>query len=490
MDRAKYKELQDLWIGLVNSIDANYEDVKSISVYPGYPKFNVEFDNYQFNNYVFGMTENLRQETLRVFGETDVYQDMSSTILLPYNQLVKLSRRYNHPIESERSMYLSRTRSSSKHHYYGLSGYQLDEYMLKTPLTPDIAKRLHRIPVDLKNLPEVTKLNSVRRIKNPYDTKFSRQRWADIDLVGFNDGTMLLIQYSDIGYVDDLFVLNEQYTPKLLISQTYQNRADIDLVGFNDGTMLLIQYSDIGYVDDLFVLNEQYTPKLLISQTYQNSDVAEAYYVLNWLQGKSTQGVEVNVDQGGCGLKVDFSIMDFRYAVSDYTGAEAYYVLNWLQGKSTQGVEVNVDQGGCGLKVDFSIMDFRYAVSDYTGRVGDYSILPPLESQDADKPRTENVCPLPRYELGKTQYDNTLVAAVRRAGLERQILAYNSLKTMSGNRTENVCPLPRYELGKTQYDNTLVAAVRRAGLERQILAYNSLKTMSGNAVGDFRRLSA
>lgn len=274
-----------------------------------------------------------------VFGETDVYQDMSSTILLPYDQLVKLSRKYNHPLESERSMYLSRTRSSSKHHYYGLSGYQLDEYMLKTPLTPDIAERLHRIPVDLKNLPEVTKLNSVRRIKNPYDTKFSRQRWSDIDLVGFDDGTMLLIQYSDIGYVDDLFVLNEQYAPKLLISQTYQN-----------------------------------------------SDVAEAYYV-----------------------------------------------LNWLQGKSTQGVEVNVDKGGCGLKVDFSIMDFRYAVSDYTGRVGDYPILPPLESQDADKPRTENVCPLPRYELGKTQYDNTLVAAVRRAGLERQILAYNSLKTMSGN---------------------------------------------------------
>ena len=339
MDIAKQKELQDLWIGLVNSIDANYEDVKGISVYPGYPKFNVEFEHYQFDNYVFDMEENLRQETLRVFGETDVYQEMLSTILLPYDQLVKLSRRYNQPIESERSVYLSRTRSSSKHHYYGLSGYQLDEYMLKTPLTSDIAERLHRIPVDLKNLPEVVKLNSVRRIKNPYDTKFGNQRWADIDLVGFDDGTTLLIQYSNIGYVDDLFVLNEQYTPKLLISQTYQN-----------------------------------------------SDVAEAYYV-----------------------------------------------LNWLQGKSTQGIEVNIEQGGCGLKVDFSILDFRYAVSDYTGRVGDYSILPPLESQDADKPRTENVCPLPRYELGKTQYDNTLVAAVRRAGLERQILAYNSLKSKAGN---------------------------------------------------------
>lgn len=339
MDRAKYKELQDLWIGLVNSIDASYEDVKSISVYPGYPKFNVEFDHYQFNNYVFNMTENLRRETLRVFGETDEYQDMSSTILLPYDQLVQLSRKYNQSIESERSMYLYRTRRNSKHHYYGLSGYQLDEYMLKTPLTPDIAERLHRIPVDLKNLPEVTKLNSVRRIKNPYDTKFSRQRWSDIDLVGFNDGTMLLIQYSDIGYVDDLFVLNEQYTPKLLISQTYQN-----------------------------------------------SDVAEAYYV-----------------------------------------------LNWLQGKSTQGVEVNVDQGGCGLKVDFSIMDFRYAVSTYTGRVGEYDILPPLRGEEKSKPRSPNVCPLPRYELGKTQYDNTLVAAVRRSGLERQILAYNSLKSMVGN---------------------------------------------------------
>ena len=339
MDIAKQKELQDLWIGLVNSIDANYEDVKGISVYPGYPKFNVEFDHYQFDNYVFDMEENLRQETLRVFGETDVYQEMLSTILLPYDQLVKLSRKYNQPIESERSVSLSRTRSSSTHHYYGLSGYQLDEYMLKTPLTPDIAERLHRIPVDLKNLPEVTKLNSVRRIKNPYDTKFGNQRWADIDLVGFDDGTTRRLQYSNIGCVDDLFVLNEQYTPKLLISQTYQN-----------------------------------------------SDVAEAYYV-----------------------------------------------LNWLQGKSTQGIEVNVEQGGCGLKVDFSILDFRYAVSDYTGRVGDYPILPPLESQDADKPRTENVCPLPRYELGKTQYDNTLVAAVRRAGLERQILAYNSLKSRVGN---------------------------------------------------------
>ena len=339
MDIAKQKELQDLWIGLVNSIDANYEDVKGISVYPGYPKFNVEFEHYQFDNYVFDMEENLRQETLRVFGETDVYQEMLSTILLPYNQLVKLSRKYNQPIESERSVYLSRTRSSSKHHFYGLQGYQFDEYMLKTPLTPDIAERLHRIPVDLKNLPEVVKLNSVRRIKNPYDTKFGNQRWADIDLVGFDDGTTLLIQYSNIGYVDDLFVLNEQYTPKLLISQTYQN-----------------------------------------------SDVAEAYYV-----------------------------------------------LNWLQGKSTQGIEVNIEQGGCGLKVDFSILDFRYAVSDYTGRVGDYPILPPLESQDADKPRTENVCPLPRYELGKTKYDNTLVAAVRRAGLERQILAYNSLKSKAGN---------------------------------------------------------
>ncbi|MEE1215825.1 MAG: hypothetical protein U0L04_12690, partial [Bacteroidaceae bacterium] len=223
MDRAKYKELQDLWIGLVNSIDANYEDVKGISVYPGYPKFNVEFEHYQFDNYVFDMEENLRQETLRVFGETDVYQEMLSTILLPYDQLVKLSRKYNQPIESERSVYLSRTRSSSKHHYYGLQGYQFDEYMLKTPLTPDIAERLHRIPVDLKNLPKVVKLNSVRRIKNPYDTKFGNQRWADIDLVGFDDGTTLLIQYSNIGYVDDLFMLNEQYTPKLLISQTYQN---------------------------------------------------------------------------------------------------------------------------------------------------------------------------------------------------------------------------------------------------------------------------
>lgn len=340
MDRAKHKELQDLWIGLVNSIDANYEDVRGVSVYPGYPKFNVEFEHYQFDNYVFNMTEELRQQTLRVFGETDVYQDMLSTILLPYDQLVQLSRKYNQPLESERSMYLCRTRRNSKHHYYGLQGYQLGEYMLKTPLTPDIAGRLNRIPVDLKNLPKVTKLNSVRRIKNPYDPKFSRHRWADIDLVGFDDGTILLIQYSDIGYVDDLFVLNEQYIPRLLISQTYQN-----------------------------------------------SDVAEAYYVLNWLQGKSTQGVEVNVEQGGCGLKVDFGIMDFRYAVSDYTGRE-----------------------------------------------GEYDILPPLrEQQDKSKPRSPNVCPLPRYELGKTQYDNTLVAAVRRAGLERQILAYNSLKSMVGN---------------------------------------------------------
>lgn len=339
MDRAKHKELQDLWIGLVNSIDANYEDVKGISVYPGYPKFNVEFEHYQFDNYVFNMTESLRQETLRVFGETDACQDMHSTILLPYDQLVKLSRKYDKPIESERSIYLYRTKKNSKHRYYGLQGYQFDEYMLKTPLTPDIAERLHRIPVDLKNLPEVVKLNSVRRIKNPYDTKFGRQRWADIDLVGFDDGTTLLIQYSNIGYVDDLFMLNEQYVPSLLISQTYQN-----------------------------------------------SDVAEAYYI-----------------------------------------------MNWLQGKSTKGIEVNVDKGGCGLKVDFNIMDFRYAVSDYTGRIGDYPILPPLESRDADKPRTENVCPLPRYELGKTQYDNTLVAAIRRAGLERHVLSYNSLKSGDGN---------------------------------------------------------
>lgn len=339
MDRAKYKELQDLWINLVNSIDANYEDVKGISVYPGYPKFNVEFEHYQLDNYVFDMTENLRQETLRVFGEIDVYQDMLGTILLPYDQLVQLSRKYDQPIESERSMYLYRTKSTSKHHYYGLQGYQFDEYMLKTPLTPDIAKRFRRVPVDLKSLPKVTKLNSVRRIKNPYDTQFSRQRWADIDLVGFDDGTTLLIQYSNIGYVDDLFVLDEQYKPKLLISQTYQN-----------------------------------------------SDVSEAYYVMNWLQGKSTKGVEVNVEQGGCGLKVDFGIMDFRYAVSDYTGRE-----------------------------------------------GEYDILPPLRVRGESKPRTPNVCPLPRYELGKTQYDNTLVAAVRRAGLESQILAYNSLKSMVGN---------------------------------------------------------